>query len=540
MYCLPGVSTCVECIDDSQCGPGRICDSTHNCRAGCSGTSPACAGGEVCDVDAGTCVGCLSNANCTQPPVCNPATKSCVGCLTGTDCHGSTLVCDPQTMTCVQCDADNDCGAGKLCQNHACVPGCSQSHSACPNNQVCDTASGKCVACVDDSQCSGSTPRCNTTAHTCVACLPGANDNCPQGEYCRPDFVCERGCKADAECPGGMCVNHSCTGCLMDSQCAAGLICQGGSCIASCSAQNPCGSGNECCTQRCVNEQTDVNNCGSCGHTCGSGESCCGGQCTTLTTQANCGACGTACGAGSACCGGSCQSTTTLQQCGACGVACGTDQFCDGTQCQNVVFPNFCANKNVYAIYDGISLDNGATNVLASTIVANCSAQTAVQYGPQTNPAWVDQDAGTLLLGSGSTVVTAGGPFADKPVKWMERTSKTTKVYFATNGIDTFYFKRRSDDAVLVTQPAASCDAHHDVLLVELAADPASGTLALIAYGVCSGGYGTQAAGWYYANVMLPNRMSYPDSWYLFQWDDTNGDSLPDVNDSWTKLASGQ
>ena len=39
---------------------------------------------------------------------------------------------------------------------------------------------------------------------------------------------------------------------------------------------------------------------------------------------------------------------------------------------------------------------------------------------------------------------------------------------------------------------------------------------------------------------MLPNRMSYPDSWYLFQWDDTNMDSLPNLGDSFVKLASGQ
>jgi len=229
-----------------------------------------------------------------------------------------------------------------------------------------------------------------------------------------------------------------------------------------------------------------------------------------------------------------------VQRCGACNVACGTDQFCDGTACHDVVFPEFCANKKVYAIYDGIALDDGATNVLASTIAANCPQGTMIQYGPQTNPAWVDQDAGTLLLGGGSTVVTAGGPFANKPVKWMERTSLTTKVYFATNGIDTFYFRQRSDGGTLVSQPSASCTSHHDNLLIELARDPSSGTLALIGYGVCAGGYGTQAAGWYYANVMLPNRASYPDSWYLFQWDDTNMDSLPNVGDSFVQLASGQ
>src|SRR5699024_8687689 len=123
---------------------------------------------------------------------------------------------------------------------------------------------------------------------------------------------------------------------------------------------------------------------------------------------------------------GSCQAVNTLQRCGACNVACGADQFCDGAACHDIVFPEFCANRRVYAIHDGIALDDGATDVLASTIAANCPMSTVITYGPQSNPAWVDQTTGALLLGSGSTVVTAGGPFANKPVKWMERTSLTT------------------------------------------------------------------------------------------------------------------
>ncbi len=542
-YCLPGSSTCVACTHDSHCGEGAVCDlSTHECRPGCSQQNPRCAPGLVCDVAAGTCVGCLTHANCPpQQPACNPATHTCVGCLSNGDCRTAAApFCDVANQRCVQCLTDPECGAGQVCLLGACTPGCSAANPQCPMGQTCNTTQGQCVQCVTDAQCGGATPRCEPGSNRCVACLPGPNDNCPAGQYCRADFICERGCKTGADCPSGMCLaDHSCSNCTMDSQCSAGQVCQGGNCIAACSASNPCGAGKQCCSSHCVDFQNDPNNCGACGNTCGAGQGCCNGTCANLDTSAHCGACGTSCNAGYGCCSGACRSTTSLTDCGGCNVTCTANQFCDGTACRNITFPEFCANPKVYVIYDGIANDDAATNSLASTIAANCPAMTMIQYGPQSNAQWVDQTTGALLLGGGSTVVTAGGPFANKPVKWMERTSLTTKVYFSTNGIDTFYFKRRSDNATLVTQPASTCSSHHDVLLVELARDPNSGTLALIAYGVCSGGYGTQAAGWYYANVMLPNKSAYPDSWYLFEWTDTNNDSLPNVGDTFLRLASG-
>ncbi|MBL8949389.1 MAG: hypothetical protein JNK82_01340 [Myxococcaceae bacterium] len=541
-YCLAGSSTCVACLYDSHCGQGAVCDpNTNQCRPGCSPQNPTCAPGLVCDTAAGACVGCLANVHCpAQQPACNPATQTCVGCLSNASCGGATPFCDVANQICVQCLTDPQCAAGKVCTAGTCTPGCSAANPACPAGQICKVAAGQCVQCIDDAQCGGATPRCETTTNRCVACLPGANDNCPVNQYCRPDFVCERGCKTGADCPSGVCLpDHSCSMCTMDNQCAAGQVCQGGTCTAACGAANPCGAGKQCCEMRCVDFTNDRNNCGACGNVCGAGQSCCNGTCSGLNTNNNCGACGTTCGAGTGCCGNTCRSTTTLTDCGGCGITCTANQFCDGTMCRNITFPEFCANSRVYVIYDGIANDDAATNMLASTIATNCPTTTIIEYGPQSNPAWVDQTTGALLFGGGSTVVTAGGPFANKPVKWMERTSQTTKVYFHTNGIDTFSFKRRSDDLTLVSQPASSCSSHHDVLLVELARDPSSGTLALIAYGVCGGGYGTQAAGWYYANVMLPNRTAYPDSWYLFEWNDTNNDSLPNAGDSFVRITSG-
>jgi Cys-rich repeat protein len=538
--CKPGQG-CVQCVTDVQCGPQRVC-ANDLCVMGCSAANPGCPTGLVCDTDSRKCVGCVDRASCQAPGqrVCNPATQTCVACLADTDCPEPGLTtCDPQSHECVQCTGDTQCPVGNLCTANRCVPGCSATRP-CAAGAVCSNI-GQCVMCLGDNDCGGATPRCDVPTNRCVACLPGAGDNCGVGWYCRPDLVCERGCKTGADCPSGVCLpSHSCQSCTADTQCVAGSVCQGGTCVAACSATNPCGAGNTCCNGRCEAVQTDVNNCGACGRACGAGQTCCAGACKRLDMVTDCGSCGNVCGTGGGCCGAKCEPLNSLTNCGTCGNVCGADQFCDGTTCRNQTFPEFCANRAVYAIRDGVPLDDVATNTLASTISTNCSAQTNLQYGPQTNPAWVDQDAGTLLLGGGSTVVTAGGPFPNKPVRWLERTRQVTKVYFSSNGLDTFYFKKRSDNSTLVTRAQTWCNVNRDVFVVQLTTDPISGTLALLAYGLCSPGNGTQTAAWYWANVMLPQRARYTDSWYLFEWVDTNLNGLPEVTDTFTQLASGQ
>ena len=92
----------------------------------------------------------------------------------------------------------------------------------------------------------------------------------------------------------------------------------------------------------------------------------------------------------------------------------------------------------------------------------------------------------------------------------------------------------RPNATPVATMPGSSCSAHADQFGSELVTDPSSGTLSLVGYGACSGGKGTDAAAWYYANVILPNKASYPDSWYVFSWSDTNNDSIPNGGDTFT------
>lgn len=244
------------------------------------------------------------------------------------------------------------------------------------------------------------------------------------------------------------------------------------------------------------------------------------------------------CGTGEGCCDHACLPLDTLTDCGACGNTCATGDFCDGTQCNAPTFPSFCANKQVYVIYDDNGNDDHAADVMASTITANCPADVTVTTGSQTDATLVDQATGQPLGGGGVTYVLGGGPFPNKPLHYLEATQELTKVYFdAPDGINFFWRERATGNAV-ATMPGSQCSAHFDQFVTELVTDPGSGTLLLAGYGACAS-RGTLAAAFFYANQILPNAASFPDSWYVFQWDDTDGDSAPSAGDTFTVLAHG-
>jgi hypothetical protein len=514
--CNAATRTCVECTADTQCAPGSMC-TNNTCVVGCSAAGANCPSGLTCNVDAGACVECTSNTQCPNAPltVCDPSTNNCVQCAGSNDCSGATPVCNPSTHTCVACTGNTDCASG-----------------VCVNNT--------CVQCGSDNDCSGTTAHCDVGTHTCVECVPGAHQ-CPTGEYCRADFTCEQGCETGTDCASGVCLpNHSCQGCTGDAECAQGQVCNNGTCAGACGSGNLCGSGELCCNGHCEAAQNDENNCGGCGIACNGGQNCCTGTCRNNTSPTNC---------------------------GGCGIVCSTDQFCDGTMCKDKTFPNFCANRNVLAIRDGITADNAATGVLVSTVQQYCATSTRIYTGDDDNPAIIElnPDGGSLLPDAGPsgrifngsalfdgggayTLVTAGGPFPNRPVNYLERGRKLTKVYYSNNTAGTeLYFKQRLTDGgvdpILQTRVQSSCSAtdggggtRRDTFVVELAVDPSTSSLALISYGLCSPGTGTYAGAWFWANQILPNLTNYTGSWYIVEWFDANGDETANAGDTFTVL----
>ncbi len=126
-----------------------------------------------------------------------------------------------------------------------------------------------------------------------------------------------------------------------------------------------CDGGQMVCSSRCVDPQTDRDNCGACGRACPGGQVCrmgacqvecpsgqslCDGRCvTTSGDREHCGMCGNACPAGQVCsmgmcttmcaagltnCMGSCRDTQNDRaNCGMCGTACPAGQVCTMGAC---------------------------------------------------------------------------------------------------------------------------------------------------------------------------------------------------------------
>jgi hypothetical protein len=154
-------------------------------------------------------------------------------------------------------------------------------------------------------------------------------------------------------------------------------------CPANCPSGSTCGAGGVCtchpglapCGSRCVDVQTDAQNCGACGSGCPSGATCsggacgpcqpgltmCGGACVdTSSDPMNCGACGAPCPSAATCraatcgcppgmttCGGRCTNVTRdPKNCGACGFVCSRPGFpycCAGCLSSDATRPPFCS-----------------------------------------------------------------------------------------------------------------------------------------------------------------------------------------------------
>ena len=401
---------CVFCGSDTDCPMGKHCDPTGAMGLGvcneCIKDSD-CLTGNTC-VNNKCAPGCASDANCGNMQKCllSGSQGTCVTCITSANCTMGQS-CEPNSHTCVECLQNTDCAAGNICHQNKCVPGCDSSQH-CANGQACNLSTGTCVDCVSDAECKTTmTPRCDVTQNKCVACLQ-ASDNCPAGQYCA-GTTCYPGCRTNTDCQVGnpspaskgqavcLVAKNTCVTCLADSDCSAQQICgTDHNCTMGCHSDAQCLAGSSCCNGQCAAINTTTN-CGICGNACGSGQGCCSGSCTAFSTTFNCGGCGITCTAGQTCCGSGCATLLTdAKNCGACGNACGSGQICCAGQCRNPNLPGNCVDctktcssydvqgtgfKQTGASLTQITLDTSNNLTTLPNAVSNCTSTTDCPSG---------------------------------------------------------------------------------------------------------------------------------------------------------------
>ncbi|MFZ9886798.1 MAG: hypothetical protein ACO3JL_04775 [Myxococcota bacterium] len=139
------------------------------------------------------------------------------------------------------CTSDGECELGELCIQSACAAGCRDSRDCPAVSPACalDAAeNGLCVQCTD------------AAAH------------CAPSEVCA-DYGCRIACATEnVGCTDGVCDVEAgyCVGCLEDSHCPTGEICEGRSCIEGCRDDRDCPEGLICDdNQQCVGGCDPVN-----------------------------------------------------------------------------------------------------------------------------------------------------------------------------------------------------------------------------------------------------------------------------------------
>jgi hypothetical protein len=156
------------------------------------------------------------------------------------------------------------------------------------------------------------------------------------------------------------------------------------------------------------------------------------------------------------------------------------------------------------------------------------------------NPTEVNQATGATVLPGHE--VMSGGPIVNAPVKYYESTKLAPIYYKATGGYARFFDSSTDTQIVGAQLLGSDIGPSKDMFVIQILQKPgtdADPKYALICYGFA--GRGTLASSIYFKTVIEPNLSSYTDSYYIVQWNDTNGNSYPDMpsTDTYTVIASG-
>ncbi len=167
-----------------------------------------------------------------------------------------------------------------------------------------------------------------------------------------------------------------------------------------------------------------------------------------------------------------------------------------------------------------------------------------VVEGTDTNSAFVNQTTGKPLGATGTGIVSFGGPVVNPVVAYAESeetpAGDRAPIRFYQNA-GTLYFQLQDGTGISGANMSSSViNGNVDMFVIEVFQD-SNGRNVMLCYGF--GWKGTYAAGKYFETEIYPDITSYPYSWLIVQWEDTNGDGFVNTTadgDTYTVIATGQ
>src|SRR5262249_23932678 len=228
-----------------------------------------------------------------------------------------------------RCHRGGRCGQGLVCCHGVCVECCADTD--CPLGSRC--CQGICRECCDNADCPQECGACSKGA--CVPqsslCLPCHVCNDQLACVRLPDYSVDGGCPTGQEtCCGGRCVDldsdrDNCGFCGI--HCEVCAICDR---FCKVPADDPCPPCNcQSLSRGCVPVSR-----GHIDSRCPGADICCDGACVdTQTNAAHCGRCGRPCSEGKICCDGECvDRMSNRDHCGGC-QPCAAGETCDRGAC---------------------------------------------------------------------------------------------------------------------------------------------------------------------------------------------------------------
>ncbi len=201
--------------------------------------------------------------------------------------------------------------------------------------------------------------------------------------------------------------------------------------------------------------------------------------------------------------------------------------------CVALLFSNVCLVPRLTVLLDKQPEDDDAGLTMASAIQANCPAPIPSRSVDAIDPSVLDTE-GAPQSTHDDVYVCGGGSFGQLHVAWLE-TNGVSPVYDSSTA--TVASMSTRDGGFVFSDAVANLGPSRDYFLLELMRSKPGGPVSVVGYGMFAGG--TAAAAWYLQNRVMPQYMSFSETWYVIRWTDVDADLLPGSADMFELIASG-